>query len=39
LSFKYSSDFGYAATVSYSIVIMIIILAFVQFKAAGDKNG
>lgn len=39
LSFKYSADFGYAATVSYSIVIMIIILAFVQFKAAGDKNG
>jgi len=39
LSFKYSSDFGYAATVSYSIVIMIIILAFIQFKAAGDKNG
>ncbi|MNZ97691.1 Lactose transport system permease protein LacF [compost metagenome] len=39
LSFKYSSDFGYAATVSYSIVIMIIILSFLQFKLAGDKNG
>ncbi|MWC27521.1 ABC transporter permease subunit [Paenibacillus sp. MMS18-CY102] len=37
LSFKYSPDFGYAATVSYSIVIMIIILSFVQFKVAGDK--
>jgi lactose/L-arabinose transport system permease protein len=39
LSFKYSADFGYAATVSYSIVIMIIILSIIQFKAAGDKNG
>ncbi|MCL6606093.1 MAG: sugar ABC transporter permease [Paenibacillus sp.] len=38
LSFKYSSDFGYAATVSYSIVIMIILLSFLQFKVAGDKN-
>mgnify|MGYP001199838340 CR=1 FL=1 len=37
LSFKYSPDFGYAATVSYSIVIMIVILSIVQFKAAGDK--
>jgi lactose/L-arabinose transport system permease protein len=39
LSFKYSADFGYAATVSYSIVIMIIILSFIQFKAAGERNG
>nr|WP_229521556.1 sugar ABC transporter permease [Paenibacillus monticola] len=39
LSFKYSADFGYAATVSYSIVIMIILLSFLQFKVAGDKNG
>lgn len=39
LSFKYSADFGYAATVSYSIVIMIIILSFIQFKVAGEKNG
>lgn len=38
LSFKYSADFGYAATVSYSIVIMIIILAFIQFRVAGDRN-
>jgi len=38
LSFKYSADFGYAATVSYSIVIMIVILSFLQFKVAGDKN-
>lgn len=39
LSFKYAADFGYAATVSYSIVIMIIVLAFIQFKVAGEKNG
>ncbi len=39
LSFKYSADFGYAATVSYSIVIMIGVLSFLQFKVAGDKNG
>lgn len=38
ISFKYSSDFGYAATVSYSIVFIIIILAFVQFKLAGDDK-
>lgn len=38
LSFKYSSDFGYAATVSYSIVIMIIVLTIIQFKAAGDRR-
>lgn len=38
LSFKYSSDFGYAATVSYSIVIMIIILTMIQFRVAGDRR-
>ncbi|GGO03407.1 carbohydrate ABC transporter permease [Saccharibacillus kuerlensis] len=38
LSFEYSSDFGYAATVSYSIVIMIVVLSFIQFKVAGDRN-
>ncbi|MCJ8013576.1 sugar ABC transporter permease [Paenibacillus sp. KQZ6P-2] len=38
LSFKYNADFGYAATVSYSIVFMIVILAIIQFKVAGDKD-
>ncbi|MGG1312257.1 MULTISPECIES: carbohydrate ABC transporter permease [Cohnella] len=38
LSFKYSADFGYAATVSYSIVIMIVLLSIIQFKAAGDRD-
>lgn len=37
LSFKYTPDFGYAATVSYSIVIMIVVLSILQFKVAGDK--
>ncbi len=39
LSFQYTPDFGYAATVSYSIVAMIVVLAVIQFKAAGDKHG
>lgn len=39
LSFKYSPDFGYAATVSYSILIMIVVLSIVQFKLGGEKNG
>ena len=38
LSFKYTPDFGYAATVSYCIVIMIVIFSIIQFKVAGDKN-
>lgn len=35
--FKYSPDFGYAAAVSYVIVVMIIVLSFIQMKV-GDKN-
>lgn len=35
--FKYSPDFGYAAAVSYVIVVMIMVLSFVQLKV-GDKN-
>lgn len=38
LSFKYTPDFGYAATVSYAIVILIIFFSIIQFKVAGDKN-
>ncbi|QNK57518.1 carbohydrate ABC transporter permease [Paenibacillus sp. PAMC21692] len=38
LSFKYTPDFGYAATVSYAIVILIVIFSILQFKLAGDKN-
>ncbi len=38
LSFEYSPDFGYAATVSYVIVILIVILSLIQFKVAGDDK-
>ncbi|OBZ15721.1 lactose ABC transporter permease [Bacillus sp. FJAT-27264] len=38
LSFKYTADFGYAATVSYVVVILIVLLSFLQFKVAGDKK-
>lgn len=38
LSFKYTPDFGYAATVSYAIVIIIVIFSILQFKVVGDKN-
>ena len=38
LSFAYTPNFGYAATVSYAIVFMVAILAFIQFKVAGDSN-
>ncbi|UJF34852.1 carbohydrate ABC transporter permease [Paenibacillus hexagrammi] len=37
LSFKYTPDFGYAATVSYSVVAMIVVLSVLQIKLAGDK--
>lgn len=39
ISFKYTPDFGYAATVSYAIVVMIVFFSIIQFKVAGDKNG
>lgn len=38
LSFKYTPDFGYAATVAYVIVILVVILSTLQFKLAGDKK-
>ena len=38
LLFKYSPNFGYAAAVSYVIVLIIVILSFIQLKAGGDKN-
>ncbi len=38
LSFKYVPSFGYAAMVSYVIVIIVAILSFIQFKVAGDDN-
>jgi len=38
LSFKYTPNFGYAAAVSYTIVIMIVVLSLIQFKVAGDDK-
>ncbi|SER68484.1 lactose ABC transporter membrane protein [Gracilibacillus ureilyticus] len=38
LSFEYTPDFGYAATVSYVIVILVVILSFIQFRVAGDRD-
>ncbi|MBS4208415.1 sugar ABC transporter permease [Bacillus sp. FJAT-50079] len=38
LSFKYTPDFGYAAAVSFIIVILIVIFTVIQFKVAGDKK-
>ena len=37
LSFEYTPDFGYAATVSYVIVVIIVLLSLIQFKVAGDN--
>lgn len=37
LSFKYNPQFGYAATVSYAILILVALLSFVQLKV-GDKD-
>ncbi|GAE92214.1 sugar ABC transporter [Gracilibacillus boraciitolerans JCM 21714] len=38
LSFEYTPDFGYASTVSYVILIIVIVLSFIQFKVAGDRD-
>ncbi|WP_226577735.1 carbohydrate ABC transporter permease [Halobacillus litoralis] len=38
LSFKYTPDFGYAATVSYVIVILVVLFSLIQFKVAGDDK-
>ncbi len=37
LSFKFVPNFGYAATVSYVIVVFSALLALIQFKVARDK--
>ena len=38
LLFKYSPNFGYAAAISYVMVLIIVILSFIQLKAGGDKD-
>ena len=38
LSFKFMPSFGYAATVSYVIVVLVMILSFIQFMVARDRR-
>jgi lactose/L-arabinose transport system permease protein len=38
LSFKFMPSFGYAATVSYVIVVLVMILSFFQFVAARERR-
>nr|WP_316653013.1 sugar ABC transporter permease [uncultured Gellertiella sp.] len=38
LTFRFMPSFGYAATVSYVIVLMVAVLSFVQFYAARDRG-
>ena len=38
LLFKYSPNFGYAAAISYVIVLIIVVLSFIQLEVGGDKN-
>jgi len=38
LCFKYMPNFGYAATVSYAIVLIVALLSIIQFKLMGDKK-
>lgn len=38
LTFKFMPSFGYAATVSYVIVLLVAVLSFVQFMAARDRK-
>ena len=38
LLFKYSPDFGYAAAVSYVVVVLIVVLSFIQKKVGEGKD-
>ena len=38
LSFKYTPNFGYAAAVSFVIVIAIVVLSVIQMKVGGDHD-
>lgn len=38
LSFMYTPNFGYAATVSYTIVVLVVGLSLIQLKYGGDKR-
>ncbi|MBF6626401.1 sugar ABC transporter permease [Aerococcaceae bacterium zg-BR9] len=38
LSFKYTPDFGYAAAVSYAIVILVIFFSIIQMKVGANNE-
>lgn len=38
LSFKFMPSFGYAATVSYVVVVLVMILSFIQFVVARERR-
>jgi lactose/L-arabinose transport system permease protein len=38
LSFRFMPSFGYAATVSYVIVVLVVILSFLQFLVARERR-
>jgi len=38
LTFKFMPSYGYAATVSYVIVVLVMILSFLQFAAARERR-
>ncbi|RLL43839.1 sugar ABC transporter permease [Oceanobacillus piezotolerans] len=38
LSFEYTPDFGYAAAVSFVIVILTVIFSMIQFRLGGDRK-
>ncbi|WP_343755667.1 sugar ABC transporter permease [Alkalibacterium iburiense] len=38
LSFEYTPNFGYAAAVSYSIVVFVVILSIIQFRVGRERK-
>jgi len=36
-AFVFAPNFGYSATISFAIVVMVIILSAIQFKVGGDR--
>lgn len=38
LTFRFAPNFGYATTVSFSILILVVTLSFIQFKVANRKG-
>lgn len=38
LTFRFMPSFGYAATISYVIVVMVAVLSFLQFYAARERS-